>query len=199
MRFQAKKHASCSENESKKRSAPRRKVWLLAICLALAAPVGVGSTAAYLTAHSGSTVNTFSYASVACTVTETFDGMQMQDVKVQNTGRMPTYIRSAIVVTWTDPAGNTHWQAPQPGVDYTITLADGWVRGTDGYYYWATPVAPLESTGVLLTACTEMAGRAPAGYTLSVEILADAVQSTPPLAAEEAWGVTVMEGQVSVT
>ena len=61
----------------------------------------------------------------------------------------------------------------------------------DGYYYAKAPVAPKGNTPVLIEKCTEVAANAPDGYTLSLEILADAIQSTPTRAVEQAWGVTV--------
>ena len=74
----------------------------------------------------------------------------------------------------------------------------GWVTGSDGYYYYTSPVAADDTTGVLIKSCTEITGKAPVGCNLSVEIMAEAIQSVPEEAVEDAWGVTVNNGTLSV-
>ena len=55
------------------------------------------------------------------------------------------------------------------------------------------------TTGTLISSCTEVAGKAPAeNYRLSVEIIAEAIQSQPDRAVKDAWGVTVINGMLSV-
>ena len=67
----------------------------------------------------------------------------------------------------------------------------------NGYYYYTAPVAPHASTGVLIDLCTPVAGRAPEGYTLSVNVLASAIQSVPAEAVGQAWGVSIAPGSVT--
>lgn len=177
------------------RAHSKALVSVLALVLAIIA--GIGTTTAYLTVKSNDAVNTFQYAAVTCAVSENFDGSTKSDVKIQNTGNIPAFIRCTVLVTWKDANGNVYSKTPIQGTDYSLSLGSGWLQGSDGYYYWSDPVWPQEFTGVLIGACTKIAN-APAGFTLSVEILADAIQSEPANAVSEAWGVTVSEGQVLV-
>ena len=78
--------------------------------------------------------------------------------------------------------------------------ADGkWVKGSDGYFYYTSSVVPGASTEGSLLTCTVTYPDNPE-YTLSVEILAEAIQSAPEKAVQEAWvGVTVNEdGKLTV-
>ena len=63
---------------------------------------------------------------------------------------------------------------------------------SDGYYYYKNPVAAGGETGVLISSCTAVQGKAPVGYGLNVEILCTAIQSTPTDFVTERWqAVTV--------
>ena len=76
------------------------------------------------------------------------------------------------------------------GTDYTMTMSSGtaWIKGSDGYYYYTSPVAADDTTGVLISSCTEKTEKAPAGYRLSVEIIAEAIQSVPTTTVGDVWG-----------
>ena len=52
-------------------------------------------------------------------------------------------------------------------------------------------------TPILIKSCKPNDGRNPEGYALSVEILADAIQSEPAKAVKEAWGMTVQNGRIT--
>lgn len=172
----------------------------LAALVALVLIIGavVGGTLAYLAARTDAIVNTFNPAKVDIMVEENFDGSTKKDVKIKNTGDTEVYIRATYVVTWKDAAGNVYPEQPQSGVDYNISLnlEQGWFY-YNGYYYYTAPVAPLASTGVLIDLCTPVTGRAPEGYTLSVNVLASAIQSVPAEAVGEAWGVSIAPGSVT--
>ncbi len=162
----------------------RSGILLAAVIVLLAG--AVGGTWAFLVTQSEPVQNNFTYAHVSCTIKEKFDGTTKSDVKIQNTGDIPAYIRARIVVTWKDASGNVS-AVPVKDSDYTMTMGTGWTKGTDGYWYCNTAVAAGGETPVLITKC-EKKGAAPDGYDLSVEILADAIQSEPANAVKEAWG-----------
>ena len=110
------------------------------------------------------------------------------DVKIQNTGDIPAYIRARIVVTWKDANGKVS-AVPVKNTDYTIAFNEtDWTQQGD-YWYCKTAVDAGGETPVLITKC-EKKGNAPKDYDLSVEILADAIQSEPASAVTEAWGNT---------
>lgn len=167
-----------------------RKPTLLMMALAIALGAVVGSTVAYLFTNTDAMTNTFSPAHVTCEVAEDFNGSVKSNVKIRNTGDIDAFIRATVVVTWQDSAGNVHPTAPVAGTDYTVSFPQntGWVKNGN-YYYYTSAVAPNKLTGVLFTDCKPVEGKAPAGYHLSVEILASAIQSVPENVAEDVWGV----------
>lgn len=162
--------------------------------------VFVGSTIAYLFMQTDSITNTFTPTSTEITIVENNEGKVKKDVTIQNTGKIKAYIRATVVVTWKDDSGNVYGKAPVENTDYTVEWmpkdSDGntdWVKGSDGFYYYTQPVESGASTGVLLTACKPVEGKAPEGYDLSVEILAQAIQAEPTSAVTDAWKVSVDE------
>lgn len=183
-----------------KHAAPRgmKRSLVLVVSLLALLLVVAGGTLAWLTAQD-SVSNTFTPAHVTCAVEETFDGTTKSNVSIKNTSDIPVYIRASIIVTWKDSSGNVYGQLPVAGTDYNMNIAaDGWVS-KDGYYYCTSPVAVGATTGTLINSCTEVTGRAPdKNYHLSVEIIAEAIQSQPDRAVEDAWGVTVSDGTLSV-
>lgn len=168
------------------------KPFALLVSLVLLA-VGLTSTSlAFLIDHTPAVVNKFDPGEVTASIDENFEDNVKTDVKVQNTGNTDAYIRAKVVVTWQDNEGNIYAQAPVVGEDYTIEYNnDGWVS-KGGYWYCTTPVVANGFTPVLINTCSPVSGREPTSdYHLVVEILADAIQSTPATAVQDAWGVTV--------
>lgn len=190
------KHYQKNEHVEKRSRAKKPLAALVALVLIIGAVVG--GTLAYLAARTDAIVNTFNPAKVDIRIDENFDGSTKKDVKITNTGDTDVYIRATYVVTWKDAAGNVYPEQPQSGDDYTISLnlEQGWFY-YNGYYYYTAPVAPHASTGVLIDLCTPVAGRAPEGYTLSVNVLASAIQSVPAEAVGQAWGVSIAPGSVT--
>lgn len=163
----------------------RSGILLAAVIVLLAG--AVGGTWAFLVAQSEPVQNNFTYAHVRCTIDEKFENGVKSDVKIKNTGDIPAYIRARIVVTWKDTSGNVSAAVPVKDTDYTITFNEtDWTQQGD-YWYCKTAVDATKFTPVLITECKKT-GAAPGGYNLSVEILADAIQSEPASAVKEAWG-----------
>ncbi len=164
----------------------RSGILLAAVIVLLAG--AVGGTWAFLVAQSESVQNNFTYAHVRCTIDEKFENGVKSDVKIQNTGDIPAYIRARIVVTWKDANGKVS-AVPVKNTDYTIAFNEtDWTQQGD-YWYCKTAVDAGGETPVLIIKC-EKKGNAPKDYDLSVEILADAIQSEPASAVTEAWGNT---------
>ena len=138
--------------------------------------------------------NAFEYAKVSCEVTENFTNNKKDNVQVRNTGTTDAYIRATYVVNWVDEQGNIAAAVPE-SYSYNVTENPDskWTKGSDGYFYYTSPVAPVASTEGSLLTCTVTYPVNPE-YTLSVEILAEAIQSTPANAVQEAWGVTPTSG-----
>ena len=157
----------------------------------------VGASVAYLSMKTPAVKNEFTYGKVSCEVEEDFRDGVKKDVSIKNTGNIPAFIRVRLVFTWKDADGSVYGTAPQAG-DYTLEINEaGWKTDANGYYYCTQPVAAGELTPILIKSCKPNDGRNPEGYALSVEILADAIQSQPAKAVEEAWGMTVQNGVIT--
>ena len=156
----------------------RTAVLLIAVILLIT--TAVGSTAAFLVTKTEPVVEAFAYAQVSCQVTDA--------LAVQNTGTAQAYIRASYAVNWRDVNGNIAAVTPE-GYSCDLDPQDAWVEGGDGYFYYPDPVDPGDETPSLLT-CGVSRPENPE-YTLSVEVVAEAIQSDPAEAAEDAWGVTV--------
>lgn len=190
-----------SHARAKKHSRIRmNKLAILFIAVVMLIGAVVGSTVAFLVTQTDPVENKFTYASVSCAVSETFKGATKEKVQIQNTGTTDAYIRATYVVSWLNKDGSIA-PVPQGTIPngYTLSISENpnkaWTKGTDGYFYYLTPVAPGGLTDGSLVNCTVTypQGVEPE-YILSVEILATAVQSTPAKAVQEAWGVTPVSG-----
>ena len=178
-----------------------RQVLLLAALVVIAIGV-VGGTVAYLVTNTTPVVNTFEPGYVSCRINEKGpDGKkdfennvdtEKKNVTVTNTGNVDAFIRAAIIVTWKDSAGNIAATVPVKDTDYSMELNEtNWKKQGD-YYYYNSSVESMGTTENLIKSCTVLN---PNGdYNLSVEILADAIQSTPATAVIEAWGVNPVAG-----
>ena len=173
----------------------RTAVLLIAIILLIS--TAVGSTVAFLATKTEPVENSFEYANVSCTVTQNCD-TDGSIVQVKNTGTISAYIRAAVVANWIDVDGNIAASVPE-GYSYDLTCSSGsWAQGKDGFFYYLLPVAPGASTEGNLLTCMVTCSETPE-YTLSVEVLAEAIQSTPASAVNEAWNVAVDgDGKLSV-
>ena len=193
------------------------KKFIVVTALALLLFVTVGSTLAYLFTKTDPVENTFNPSKVACAVVENggkpVSGAVVnitvkENVRIQNTGDTDAYIRVAVVVNWKNASGNVWAQKPIEKTDYTIEWnlsEDGWVNGADGYYYFKNEVTPKTDcnhqdnteycnqcmTDILIKSCSPIAGSAPDGYSLSVEIIASAIQSSPDMVVKEQWSTGV--------
>ncbi len=190
------KHASSEtrilpESTAKRSRRLRWKTQFVILAAVIVLILGVvGGTTAYLVAGGGSAANTFQYDTVTSKIVETMNNNVKSDVMVKNTGSTSAYIRAAIVVTWQDSEGKVAPEVPVAGKDYTISYGSDWKLHSDGYYYYPSDVAAGVQTTILIDRCTPLTA-GPDGYTLHVEILADAIQSSPVTAVKEAWDVTV--------
>ena len=165
----------------------RTAVLLIAVILLIS--TAVGSTVAFLATKTEPVENSFEYANVSCKVTQNCD-TDGSIVQVKNTGTISAYIRAAVVANWIDVDGNIAASVPE-GYSYDLTCSSGsWVQGKDGFFYYLLPVAPGALTEGSLLTCTVTCPETPE-YTLSVEVLAEAIQSTPASAVNEAWSAAV--------
>lgn len=184
------------ENNSKKHYAPapkaKRRCFIIALAVLLCTVISA-VTLAFVFTNTGEVKNTFNDTSVIGDVVETFEDNVKKDVKIKNNGDTSAYIRATVVVTWlSDDKKNVSAKQPVENADYTIaynTAADSnWQKAEDGYWYYKIPVAPGAETKNLINECKLKTGaEPPAGYSLSVEIIASVIQSTPNTVVKDKW------------
>ena len=167
-----------------------------------------GGTLAWFGQTDGVT-NIFTSGSVKPQIDETFDtGYTVkQDVKVQNAGTMPAYLRASVAVYWLDEDGNQLWDAPVLDTDYSIDWGEvvsnvpaapgapaggQWLQGDDGFYYWSTPVDKKQDTGILIKRASQIGGTPADGKRLVVDIASQALQAkgTAKNAFNEVWSTS---------
>ena len=110
--------------------------------------------------------------------------------EVVNEGDINVYARATVVAAYvSETDGKTLAQIPS----VTVSLADGWFEGSDGFYYYKNQLAPSgKATPISSVNANETA---PTGYRLQVNVVISVVQADPPAAAEDAWsGVNVENG-----
>lgn len=171
-----------------------KKISAIVIALSLLMLMtAVGGTVAYIVERSTTSDNTFEPVMVDTEPVNSQNG-----IAVKNCGDVSAYIRAAAVVNWVkldgegNPTGTYHSNAPKENIDYTISFdeSENWFLGSDGFWYYKTPVEAGASTPALITEIARVTA-APSGYKLSLELVTNGIQSTPIKAVEDAWGVTV--------
>lgn len=166
----------------------RTAVLLIAVLLLIS--TAVGSTAAFLVTKTGPVEESFAYAQVSCQVTQSGNALA-----VQNTGTAQAYIRASYAVNWRLDGEESIAAAVPEGYSCDPVENPQWEKGGDGYFYYPYPVDPGSETPSLLI-CSPSYPEDPE-YTLSVEVVAEAIQSDPAEAAADAWGVTVSDGKLT--
>lgn len=177
-------------------SGAKRSLVLVVSVLVLLLAVA-GGTLAWLTAQTDGVVNTFTPAQVSCEVTEDFNGTIKSNVNVENTSNIPAYIRVKLV-TYRVNAQNQHIGGTAEIPEFKP--GEGWVKYGE-YYYYTRPVAPdnnspdiplIDETGIKLTGSYDDAD----GGKQVIEVMAEAIQSSPAKAVGESWGVTISENNI---
>lgn len=167
-------------------SGGRKTALILSLCLIFA--LAVGATFAFLQASTAPVENTFTAAKSGTKIEEKTDNGKKSSIQVKNTGTATSYVRVKLVCNWVDGSNNIVPGDNLPKV--TLNTENGWFLGTDGIYYYKTPVAPKDLTKNLLRDPITQAG-APEGCHLEVTVLAESIQAAPSKAVTESWGVGV--------
>ena len=169
----------------------------LVICLILLLMISVGGTIAFVVTHTSEIRNTFTESVVKCEVDETFENNVKSNVSIKNTGDTTAYIRAFVNVTWMNESGQVASVSPK-STDYMIEYStSGWLKGSDGYYYYSLPVQPNDKTAVLINSCRLLeTASAPDGYYLSVEIVCSSIQSTPVSVVSDIWHVQLSGSEI---
>ena len=175
-------------------SKQRKKIIVVVLLSLLILCVTTGVTLAYIVKRSDPRENVFVPVFVKCEPVFTQAGC----MAVSNCGDVTAYVRAAVVISWAavDEQGNAtgvyHASTPVLGMDYTILYdtTETWKMGNDGFWYYSAPVNAGALTVDLVNAVVRLS-QAPAGYALSVQIVAEGIQTQPAEAITEAWGASI--------
>lgn len=157
------------------------KLFLVTLSVFLLLGMVVGGTVAYVMNKTDKVTNTFTPGKVTCTVNDEY--------KVKVGDNTKAFVRAAVVVNWVNANGEINGIAPVESRDYTVTMEENtkWEAEADGYYYYKDALEPGNSTTRVCTVTPVSA--APEGFSLSVEILAEAIQAEGmgATSAQDAW------------
>ena len=186
-----------------------------AIVLAL---IAIGGTLALLSASLSPTRNVFSIGKASLTILEQGEdplgapwGVDTKQICLENDGRVDGVVRAMVVPQVMARQGvamasmaqmSEPVQAQMVLGDITLHFAEDWQENwfyNDGYFYYRKVLKPGQETALLLCGVTltdEEATLALTGKKVEIQILSDLLQARGG-AAQSAWGVTVVEGEVS--
>ncbi len=184
----------------------------------------IGGTLAYLATDTKPLENIFSPSEVTCTVDDKVDENNVKtNIVVTNTGDVNAFIRVKLL----SYRVNVHGQiiGGTASVNYTPPQNSGWVKHTDGLYYYTSPVKPEESPLTPLASGVDgdsiqleefdmkfdengdkLSGDLEGGRQV-IEVVAEAVQSDgvivqngkPVPAVTDAWGIPVKDGKLDLS
>jgi len=175
-----------------------KKLIIMMASIIIIAAVSVADTLAWIFTETNAVTNTFTPANVACSVEETFENNVKSNVSIKNDGNIPAFIRAYYVVTWQNSAGEI-WPFEPKTTDYELVLNETDWEEKGGYYYYKSPVAAEDdlltvvdedNTPVFIEKCKVQAAAPAKGYTLHVEIIAQAIQAEPVSVVADAWDVS---------
>lgn len=190
------RHEAKASSCGQKRIHLNGRLTAMVIATVMLLALAIGGTVAWLTSSTGPITNTFTPSHVSCAVDEEFDGRSgvKSDVRVKNTSDIPAFIRVKLVTYRTNYArqhigGMAAVPSFQPGANWVLH---------EGYYYYTQPVQPQNFTGILIDEIQLQNSYNDAdGGRQAIDVMAEAIQSMPATAVQEAWHVTIADGSVT--
>ncbi len=174
-----------------------KKITAIIASVVLACGLSVGGTIAWLF-DDASVTNTFEMAVVEGSIPETFVDNVKSDVKVTNNGDIPAYIRVMLTLTIMNSDGSIANVNPEGKYTLNLNLGNDWFEGSDGFYYYKTPVEAGGETSVLVEEAKEIMTALEEGQYLRLDVSAQLIQADPTDAVKESWGVSVnSDGSIS--
>lgn len=183
------KYGKYSRNTRKRRLKWNKKFVLL-VSIAVLLVSAVGGSLAYLFTDTVTIENSFAPGNIELEIVEPgwdADQSVKRNVTIKNNGNTDARVRVMLVATWQNANDEIYPSAPVIGTDYTIKwdetgALDGpdssaWSGPVNGWYTYVSDVIPGASTSILFAECKAVESRVPAGYSLVVDIIAEAIQA----------------------
>lgn len=101
---------------------------------------------------------------------------EKKNVTVTNNNDFSVRVRAIIIASWQDANGNTLAVTPAEGIDYSIEYGDDWTKNGE-FYYYENILGKGETTAPLISECKPLNAAPVDGYTLSINIVSQTVQS----------------------
>lgn len=158
---------------------------LIVVAAVILVVASIGGTLAWLTSTPNALVNTFEAGKVPNRIVETFENNTKSNVRIQNVGNVPAFIRVALVPVWRNSDGSGTGLATAG--TYTISInSTNWTLGSGGYYYYNGIVQPgtASDTGNLTTVLVQSCApnstglsEAYEGKSFELQVLAQSIQA----------------------
>ena len=178
------RHSGDSRRPARRRGRFNARLTAIVLATVTLLALAVGGTVAWLNAETDPVVNSFTYGKITTEIEEKFDNNVKTNVAAKNTGTADAFIRIKLVSYRTNEEGQRIGGAAPLDA---FTPGTGWVM-YDDYYYYTLPVGPGKSTEILVETITlKTYNDADGGYQ-SIDVIAEAIQSTPVEAVRDAWG-----------
>lgn len=178
------RHSGEGRRPARRRSHINVRLTAIVLATVTLLALAVGGTIAWIKADTTPVQNTFTYAKVTTEIEEKFENNVKEKVAAKNTGTADAFIRIKLVSYRTNGEGQRIGGAAPL---QQFKLGDNWVKYGD-YYYYTLPVAPNYSTGILVDRIELMTYNDADGGYQSIDVMAEAIQSTPEAAVKDAWG-----------
>lgn len=140
--------------------------------------------------------NEFDIGKVKSEIIETFneENKTKNDVYIKNIGNVPSYLRTAIIISWKDKDGKILETKPEENIDYSINFSNSanWIKSSEGYYYYKNILQENTTTDILIEECVQIKNYD--DRILDVSIATQAIQAEPADAVMEAWNVDIIDG-----
>ena len=170
------------ESRRSRRIGKRKLAMVLSLVLLMA--MAIGGTMAFLITRSENVANTFAPGHVGCDVIAHNDGIWT--VKPDEDTNAKVYLRAEVVANYAkkeDGATVIHWSQPKIDLENVADESEdtnifgSWSQIGD-YYYFSDEVAPSQKDNVRRFKIVTT-GTPPAGYTLQIQVLGEAIQAGP--------------------
>lgn len=173
------------ESRRSRRIGKRKLAMVLSLVLLMA--MAIGGTMAFLITRSENVANTFAPGHVGCDVSvDNVKNMDIWTVKPDKKTNATVYLRAEVVANYAkeeDGATVIHWSQPKIDLENVADESEdtnifgSWSKIGD-YYYFSDEVAPSHKDNVRRFKIVTT-GTPPAGYTLQIQVLGEAIQADP--------------------